>query len=258
MKQIQLHLIPSLIIERAKNETYLKGKIDKVTQQNAEPLAYNEQMGDDIFHERKAQAALIAGLENVKTVLSDYIEPHGFTVADNAISHSISEANDTLDIILYVADRFNDSYTESLAKITGEYISDFIVEDWFRVINPNQAAIYTQKLSRDIISIQRCFNKTPPKVPVIPYPTSIELSANTIDMVVGEEADVTYIINDGAIDDVVAADGKPRLRITRVPEYGFILKALSPGTQVVRIFSYHNNAAKATVTVKILKSEYND
>ena len=65
MKQIQLHLIPSLIIERAKNETYLKGKIDKVTQQNAEPLAYNEQMGDEIFHERKAQAALIAGLESL-------------------------------------------------------------------------------------------------------------------------------------------------------------------------------------------------
>lgn len=258
MKQIQLHLIPSLIIERAKNETFLKGKIDKATAQNAEPLAYHEQMGDDTFHERKAQAALIAGLESVKTILSDYLEPHGFTVADNAISHSISEANDTLDIILYVADRFNDSYTDTLAKVIGEYISDYIIEDWYRVVNPNQSNLYTQKLARDTISIQRCFNKTPPKVPTIPYPTSIELSANTIDMVVGEEADVTYIINDGAIDDVVAANGKPRLRITRVPEFGFILKALSPGTQVVKIFSYHNNAASVNLTVKILKSEYDE
>ena len=47
MRTIVLNLIPSLIIEAVKGETYLKGKVDKSADERASALAYNEQAGDD-------------------------------------------------------------------------------------------------------------------------------------------------------------------------------------------------------------------
>lgn len=246
---IQLQLVKSLIIESVKNETFLKGQVDKAADQRAITVAYHEQAGNETYQERLLNRALYTNLSELKTQLSDYLSTSGHTSADNNIdSH---EEGDIITLFLVVSDRFNKGYTDPLAKLCGKYIEDAMLVDWWKPINEKQSAIYAQFLEKDLASIKRCFNKTAPVAPVVPYTTILKTTGTAIELEIGERATVTYEISDGAIDDIECRVEDRHLIDVGRSEKGFLLIGKQRGHTYIQLYSRHNEELKKTLHVFI-------
>lgn len=200
--QIRLNLVKSLIIEAVKAETYIKGEIDKASAQGTNKFAYNEQAGNDEYHERKLIRTMNTALGELKGLLSNYLNNSGDNIADNITSGTDATDNDVIFIELNVSDRFNKAYSDPLAKLCSKYIEDKMLVLWWGAINPNQAAFYSNLVVSDVDSIEKCFNKTAPSAPKTGYTTSIQGQAQSIDVAVGESVHYEYTIDKGCTDDI--------------------------------------------------------
>ena len=245
---ITLTLLKPLIIESVKNETFQKGKFDKAVDQKAISMAYVEQAGNESYHERILERTLYTSLEELKTHLSDYLSTDGGTTADNITS---SEEGDQIIITLVVGDRFNHGYTDSLAKLSSKYVEECMLMDWWRPINEKQSLLYANFVERDLAAIKRCFNKTAPVAPTYQYPTSLEVEASSIDIGVGEEATVTYIISGGAIDDIeIRIEDRQICGAGRSRE-GFTIVGRQLGHTYVQLYSRHDESITETIHVYV-------
>jgi hypothetical protein len=245
---ITLTLLKPLIIESVKNETFQKGKFDKAVDQKAISMAYVEQAGNESYHERILERTLYTSLEELKTHLSDYLSSDGGTTADNITS---SEEGDQIIITLVVGDRFNHGYTDSLAKLSSKYVEECMLMDWWRPINEKQSLLYANFVERDLAAIKRCFNKTAPVAPTYQYPTSLEVEASSIDIGVGEEATVTYIISGGAIDDIeIRIEDRQICGAGRSRE-GFTIVGRQLGHTYVQLYSRHDESITETIHVYV-------
>lgn len=257
MKTIQLNLIPSLIIEAVKGETFLKGKVDKAADEKAVSLAYNEQAGDDVYHNRKLQRGLTDGLEKLKTYLSDVLETSGGnTIADNSISSTLDNDYDTLVIELCVTDRFNLGYTDSLARLSARFITNAMILDWYQVFNPQLAQAYAQRVDGDKLDILRCFNKVTPKVPTYQYTSSITPKVNgevvdALSLVQGGSVLVEYELSTHAVDDVDAKAGDNGLIVVERKPNGFLVTAKFTGSTSLTLYSRHNDTINSVLNVTI-------
>lgn len=257
MQKITLSLIPSLIIEAVKGETYLKGRVDRASDDKAIALAYSEQAGDDVYHERKLQRTLVDSTEQLKTWMSDFMDQSGFCVADNSVSSSLDMENDTLGITLAVSDRFNTSFTESLAKLSARYITNSMIADWYSPINPNLAQVYEAKMVNDKVDIQRCFNKRPPLMPNIVYTSQIKVLQDSteiteLSMVVGGTATLNYTIDSYVIDDVVIAIKNSRVASVELTgKREITVTALYEGETTLVFYSKHDDSVKNTITITV-------
>ena len=74
-KQLTLNLNKKLIIEAVKADTYITGAIDKSADgvKNA-ALAYNEQAGDDTYHERKLTRTLAGAVGSLEANLAEFVD----------------------------------------------------------------------------------------------------------------------------------------------------------------------------------------
>lgn len=246
---IKLQLVKSLIIESVKNETFFKGNIDKSIDPKAVTLAYHEQAGNETYQERMLERGLYTALEELKTHLSDYISTSGFSTADNAIDSS--EEGNNIIIHLNVSDRFNKGYTNSLAKLSAKYIEESMLMDWWKPINEKQSALYAQFVERNLASIKRCFNKTAPVAPVVPYTTILKTAGSAIELEIGDHSTVTYEISDGAIDDIECRAEDKHLIDIRRSEEGFSLIGKQRGHTYIQLYSRHNDELKRTLHVFI-------
>jgi hypothetical protein len=245
---ITLTLLKPLNIESVKNETFQKGKFDKAVDQKAISMAYVEQAGNESYHERILERTLYTSLEELKTHLSDYLSTDGGTTADNITS---SEEGDQIIITLVVGDRFNHGYTDSLAKLSSKYVEECMLMDWWRPINEKQSLLYANFVERDLAAIKRCFNKTAPVAPTYQYPTSLEVEASSIDIGVGEEATVTYIISGGAIDDIeIRIEDRQICGAGRSRE-GFTIVGRQLGHTYVQLYSRHDESITETIHVYV-------
>ena len=245
---ITLTLLKPLIIESVKNETFQKGKFDKAVDQKAISMAYVEQAGNESYHERILERTLYTSLEELKTHLSDYLSTDGGTTADNITS---SEEGDQIIITLVVGDRFNHGYTDSLAKLSSKYVEECMLMDWWRPINEKQSLLYANFVERDLAAIKRCFNKTAPVAPTYQYTTSLEVEASSIDIGVGEEATVTYIISGGAIDDIeIRIEDRQICGAGRSRE-GFTIVGRQLGHTYVQLYSRHDESITETIHVYV-------
>jgi hypothetical protein len=245
---ITLTLLKPLIIESVKNETFQKGKFDKAVDQKAISMAYVEQAGNESYHERILERTLYTSLEELKTHLSDYLSSDGGTTADNITS---SEEGDQIIITLVVGDRFNHGYTDSLAKLSSKYVEECMLMDWWRPINEKQSLLYANFVERDLAAIKRCFNKTAPVAPTYQYTTSLEVEASSIDIGVGEEATVTYIISGGAIDDIeIRIEDRQICGAGRSRE-GFTIVGRQLGHTYVQLYSRHDESITETIHVYV-------
>jgi len=244
---ITLTLIKPLIIESVKNETFLSGQVQKAADGKLIVAAYHEQAGDDTYQERLLMRGLYTALEELKTYLSDYLSTSGFSSADNSIDSS--QDGDNILIHLSVSERFNKGYTQSLARLSSKYIEDSMLVDWWKPVNEKQSALYAQFLERDLAAIRRCFNKTAPAVPTVPYTTSLQVTGTAIELAPSEEATVTYILSDGAIDDIEATvENKSIVTIGR-SEQGFTVTGQRRGHTYIQLYSRHNEELTRTIHI---------
>lgn len=249
IETITLTLSKPLIIESVKNETFHKGKIDKSIDPKAAAMAYNEQAGNEAYQERMILRGLYTALEELKTHLSDYISTTGFSTADNSIEST--DSGDNILLKLKVSDRFNKGYTQSLARLSSKYIEESILMDWWKPVNEKQSALYAQFVERNLASIKRCFNKTAPAIPTVPYTTYLRTTGSAIELEIGEEATVTYEISDGAIDDIEVHIEDRRLIDAGRSEDGFTIIAKQRGHTYIQLYSRHNEELTKTIHVYI-------
>lgn len=235
---ITLTLVKSLIYESVKNETYLRGNVEKAADQKATVMAYHEQAGNEEYHERLLERGLYTALEELKTQFSDYLSTSGFSSADNSIDST--ENNGNIIIHLKVSDRFNKGYTQSLARLSSKYIEESMLMDWWKPINEKQSALYSQFVERDLSAIKRCFNKTAPSAPTVPYTTKLETTGTSIELEPGELATVTYTLSDGAIDDIECMVEDRTLIDVGRSEEGFTLYGKLRGHTYIKMYSRHN------------------
>ena len=245
---IALTLIKSKIIESVKNETFFRGQVDKAIDGKATTMAYHEQAGDHQYQERMLDRALYTNLEELKTHLSDYLSSNGQSTADNIES---SEDGGNIILRLVVGNRFNKGYTNSLAKLSSKYIEESMLMDWWKPINEKQSMFYAQFVERDLAAIKRCFNKTAPQAPSVPYTTILNVPGSAIDLGVGEEHTVTYSISDGAIDDIeVKIQDTSLIEAGRTSE-GFTIKGNRLGHTFIQLYSRHNPELNRTIHVYV-------
>ena len=235
---ITLTLNKKLIIESVKNETFLTGQVQKAADQRAVAVAYHEQAGNDVYQERMLERALYAALEELKTFLSDYLSTTGFSTADNSIASSMD--GDNIIVKLNVSERFNKGYTQSLARLSSRYIEESMLVDWWKPIDEKKSTYYFQFLDKELTAIRRCFNKTAPTAPTVPYTTYLHTTGSAFELEIGEEATVTYEISDGAIDDIECRVEDKTLIDAGRSEEGFTVKGKLRGHTYIELYSRHN------------------
>lgn len=247
-KTIQLSLVKSLILASVKNETFLRGQVVKAADQRLITEAYHEQAGDEAYQEALLERGLYTNLGELKTHLSDYLSSVGSSSADNVTS---SEEDDIITITLVVGSRFNNGFTDPLAKLSSKYIEESMLMDWWKPINEKQSALYAQFVERDLAAIKRCFNKTAPVAPTVPYTTFLNVNGSAFDIGIGEEQTVTYTISDGAIDDIeVRIEDTNLIEAGRTAE-GFTVKGKQLGHTYIEIYSRHNEDLSKTIHVYV-------
>ena len=245
---ITLTLVKSLIIASVKNETFLHGQVVKATDDKLITEAYHEQAGDEAYQEAILSRALYTNLEELKTHLSDYLADSGQSSADNLYSE---ESGDNIVMHIVVSQRFNQSYTNSLAKLSSKYIEESMLMDWWKPINEKQSQLYAQFVERDLAAIKRCFNKTAPVAPSYKYPTSLSVNGSAIDLGVGEDHTVTYSISDGAIDDIeIRIEDASICQAGRTSE-GFTVIGKQLGHTFIQLYSRHNTELTQTIHVYV-------
>ena len=246
---ITLTLVKSLILESVKNETFLRGQVEKAANEKAVAQAYHEQAGNDQYQERLLQRGLVTNLNDLLTHFADYLSSADQSSGDNNID--TDDEGGKIMIHLVVSDRFNKGYTDSLAKLSAKYIEEAMLMDWWKPINEKQSALYAQFVERDLAAIKRCFNKTAPLAPSIPYTTYIRTAGSAIEIEIGEEATVTYEISDGAIDDIECrVEDKTLIDVGR-SEDGFTVIGKLLGHTYIELYSRHNSDLARTVHVYI-------
>ena len=246
---IKLTLIKSLIINSVKNETFFRGQVVKAADGKLITEAYHEQAGDEAYQEKMLARGLATNLADLLTHLSDYLSTSGQSSGDNIIDYD--EEGDNIIISLVVSDRFNKGYTDPLAKLSAKYIEEAMLMDWWKPINEKQSALYAQFVERDLAAIKRCFNKTAPAAPVVPYTRKLEVTGSAVCLEPGDEATVTYAVDADAIDDIEAmVEDESIARVGRTKE-GFTLKGNHRGHTWAKLYSRHDPDVSRTIHIYV-------
>lgn len=252
MNTIKLNLVISLILEAVKAETFIRGNIDKAANDTAYKQAYHEEAGDEQFHERKLMRSIYTAAEELKGMLGDYVSRQGPSLADNIICE-IAEDTDSIVFTLNVSGRFNTAFTTSLARLCSKYIEDKSLMLWWGTFDQTQATYYATLCANDATAISRCFNKTAPRVPKIPFTKSIKLEGDTIELAVGERASITYTIDAEVIDDIEAITKDHYVAKVDRDCDGFAITGCHPGETTAKLFSLHNDKVATELTVKVIE-----
>lgn len=216
MKNISLHIIRSVVIDKVKVETHIKGLYDKAVDDRASKMAYQETAGDEEEHERKLFNSMVSAAESLATQFTDYLAGSSQVSGDNAVIVNY-DVDSEIIYQLRVSDRFNENYTKSLARLSSEYIAASMLADWFDTVNPKQSEVYVKQAENKLNDIRRCFNKLPPKAPTYPFTQTLTVDKETVEIVfpknyfktehsfaelIKHEAIINYTIDENCIDDI--------------------------------------------------------
>lgn len=238
--KIKLTLYKSVILEAIKAETYLKGIIDKSADDKAVAVAYHETAGDEQVHERKLARCIEGALAALKTKVSQFLDSTNSTTGSNVYSET---SDDAIYLYLSVSDRFNQAMVEPIAKHCAKFIEDWALYLWYGGIgDKNQITFYKDLVMVDVHNIMDAIAKKSPVAIRIPYTSTISLSVGTrVTLYEGEEATITYMIDEGAVDDIEITP-LGGCAVARRENDCFVVKGLFPGFAECIIYSKHDDA----------------
>lgn len=162
-KTLTLSLNKKLIIEAVKADTYITGAIDKSADgvKNA-ALAYNEQAGDDTYHERKLTRTLAGAVGSLEANLAEFVD----SATQNGITDTLATAGEdgAFTIVILVSDRYNNGLAYPIAQLSQEYIVNKMLYYWWQSIRPALAKDYLAFSAESLTNIRMCLAKTAPTV----------------------------------------------------------------------------------------------
>lgn len=233
---ITLTLKKSKIIESVKNETFYHGQVIKSADQKSIAEAYNEQAGDEAYHEAILSRAMYTHLEELKTHLSAYLSSLGLQSAGNITT---TENGDDIVLAIVVGGRFNKGYATPLARLSSKYIEEAMLMEWWKPVNEKQSALYSQFVERELANIKRCFISNAPSAPVYRYPSELSVSTQSLVIGVGEQSTITYTISDGSTDDIAICANPCKINYT-LTEGVLTIEGRQKGKTYVTLYSRHN------------------
>ena len=171
-KTLTIEILRSVIIDAVKTDTHIKGTIDKSIDEKASRVAYNETAGDEAYHLRKLDRTITASAENLVAEISGNTE----------ITPDYSDVT-KIKISVGVDARFNTSFASTLARLSSEYITNYVLVLWFGAITngQNQVQFYSQLASTYLNSIRKCFNKVAPPAPTKKDDSEQDVEASILD-----------------------------------------------------------------------------
>lgn len=159
-KNLTLTLSASDIKQAVKADSYITGQIDKSADmvKNA-ALAFNEQAGDEKYHETKLYRTMKGALAKFEAAIAEYIETSSSSAA---VSDTLSATSSTFQIILTVNNRATGAFSTTLAYLAQEYIINTMLYYWWQPIKPALAKDYLAFANDNILDVKRCLAKAAP------------------------------------------------------------------------------------------------
>ena len=160
MRTLQLTLHAKDIKLAVKADTYITGQIDKSSDmvKNA-ALAYNEQAGDESYHEVKLYRTMRGAVSKFEAAMAEYVESSSSSsVADTLTSGTADE----FTITFTVGARYNGAYSNTIASLAQEFIINMMLYAWWQSIKPALAKDYLEFSMENLSYIRRCLSKTAP------------------------------------------------------------------------------------------------
>lgn len=167
-KQLTLNLNASEIKLAVKSDSYITGQIDKSADmvKNA-ALAFNEQAGDEKYHEMKLYRTMRGALAKLEAQIAEYVETSdpNASVVDNLTSSS----TETFYIKITVGDRTSGAFVTTMAYLAQEYIINMMLYTWWQPIKPTLAKDYIGFATDNLVDLRRCLAKSAPSAPDATY-----------------------------------------------------------------------------------------
>lgn len=158
-KTVSFSLKRDLVYEAVKTETYITGKTEIANDGSTNAKVYNEQAGDDTFHERKMARSFRAAIGSLESNLIEFIDP-----TNGSITDSVSQDQQTITINMVVSDRFNSSLANTLANLSQDYIINQMIALWWVALKPDLAAQYKAFATESWLSVRKCLTKMAPTI----------------------------------------------------------------------------------------------
>lgn len=159
-KNLTLNLSATDIKLAVKADSYITGLIDKSADmvKNA-ALAYNEQAGDEQYHETKLYRTMRGSLAKFEAAIAEYIETSDSTAT---ITDTLTSTSDTFTVTLTVGSRMSGAFATPMAHLAQEYIINTMLYYWWQPIKPALAKDYLAFSTDNILDFKRCLAKSAP------------------------------------------------------------------------------------------------
>jgi len=169
MATLTLTLNGGDIKKAVKADTYITGQIDKSTDmvKNA-ALAYNEQAGDDPYHEVKLYRTMKGAVGKFEANMAEYVDPGSGNVAvSDTLTSDTSDGN--FNIVIPVGSRFHDAFATTISTLAQEYIINMMLYSWWQSIKTALAKDYYQFAQESLEMVRKTLSKTPPETSMESY-----------------------------------------------------------------------------------------
>lgn len=157
MTTITLSLNKKLIFEAVKTDTYITGKVEITTDGSQNAKVYNEQAGDDTYHERKLERTLRGAVGSFESLLTEFVD-----TSTGSISDTLSSTSDSFNITINTSDRFLTGLAQPMAALAQEFIINRMIAQWWTAAKPELSNFYLALSNDNIASVRRCLAKKAP------------------------------------------------------------------------------------------------
>jgi hypothetical protein len=162
-KTITITIDKGAVIESIKGDTSITGNIDRsVDPMKNAAVAYNEQAGNDAYHEKKLDLLIKTAVSKFEAEIAEFADGSTGSIDDTITSTTIT-------ITLVVSDRFNGGMANPLAGLAQSYIVNMSLFGWWTSIKPDFAKGFATLASDALIYVRKCFTKTAPGTSTTSY-----------------------------------------------------------------------------------------
>lgn len=198
MATLTLTLNYPAIKQAVKSDTYITGQIDKSADmvKNA-ALAFNEQAGDESYHEAKIFRTVKGALAKFEAAIAEYVETSN---ASATISDSLtSTSSGDFTITATINNRTSNAFQAPLAYLAQEFVINTALYYWWQPIKPALAKDYLAFSMDNLNDVRRCLAKSAPSASSASY-ANISGSVTVPPVVMTYHPD-HYVNEDADVDD---------------------------------------------------------